>query len=229
MEQVQSYIDHAYIDHGQARFNMVHNLLRPNQVIRPDIIDALMAIPRERFLPKELQNICYIDSDLPLGDGRFMMCPLSFSKLLQVSNIQDDDIVLDIGCLTGYSTAIIGKLAASVTGIDINPLFLSQATEETSKLEILNTIFHYAELNQGFPKNAPYSLIFIEGEVDFVPPAILDQLSDHGRLITIVRTHPHQKVAKIYQKIGQKCASRDLFDLNAKPLHGFQQPKGFTF
>lgn len=224
MVQVQSYIDQK-----TARINMIHGLLRPNQVVDERIVEAILSIPREKFLPKDVQNIAYIDTDLALGEGRFLMSPLSFSRLVQASMIQDDDVVLDIGCGMGYSTAILGKLASSVIGIDENPEFLSHATEELSRLEILNCIFHYASLKDGFPKGAPYSLIFLEGAVDFVPENILNQLVEKGRLLAIVSINKHQAIARLYQRIGQHFAHRDLFDVYTKPLHGFQQLKGFTF
>ncbi len=219
----------SHRDHHSARFNMVHGLLRPNQVVRPDIVDAFSTIPRENFLPKDLQKTSYVDDDLPVGEGRFQMCPLTFAKLLQASDIREDDVVLDIGCLSGYSTSVIGKIASSVIGIDCHPNLLSQATEEASNLDILNVIYHYAELRDGFPKNAPYSLIFIEGEVDYVPDVILQQLSENGRLLTIVKTNPYQSVAKLYRRIGNHFASQNLFDANAKPLPGFQKKIGFSF
>ncbi|MDP1725020.1 MAG: protein-L-isoaspartate O-methyltransferase [Alphaproteobacteria bacterium] len=217
----------SYVDHNTARINMVHGLLRPNQVVEERIVEAILTTPREKFLPKEVQNISYIDSDLSLGEGRFLMSPLTFSRLVQASMIQEDDVVLDIGCGMGYSTAILGKLASSVIGIDEKPEFLSNATEELSKLEILNCIFHCAHLKDGFPKGAPYSLIFLEGAVDFVPEYILNQLAENGRLMAIVTINAHQAVARLYQRIGQHFAHRDLFDVNAKPLHGFQQLKEF--
>lgn len=223
MVQVQSYIDHK-----TARTNMVHGLLRPNQVVEEHIVEAILTTPREKFLPKDVQNISYIDTDLALGEGRFLMSPLTFARLVQASMIRDDDVVLDIGCGMGYSSAILGKLASSVIGIDEKVDFLSSATEELSKLEILNCIFHYAHLTDGFSKGAPYSLIFLEGAVDFVPENILNQLTEKGRLLTIVTVNAYKSVARLYQRIGKNFAHRDLFDVSAKPLHGFQQIKGFA-
>lgn len=224
MVQVQSYIDYA-----KARFNMVHGLLRPNLVVRPDIVDAFLSIPREQFMPEQFKNVSYIDSDLSFGKGRFQLCPLTFARMVQASDLQEDDVVLDIGCLNGYSSAILGKLAGSVIGIDSEFEYLSEATEMLSKLEVLNTVFHYAEIEKGFSEGAPYSLILIQGQVNHVPEMILNQLIENGRLLAIVSKDKHQGVLRLYQKCNGIIAWRDLFDLTAKPLPGFEEKKGFVF
>lgn len=212
-----------------ARFNMVEGQLRPNKVTNPILLDAMREVPRELFVPKASRGIAYVDEDIPIGNGRYLIEPLVLARLLQEARIKATDVILDIGCGTGYSTAILARLGSTVVAIDSDPELIDRATELFDELDIENAVAIRAEIGQGYPEQAPYDVILVTGGVMAVPKHLLDQLGEGGRLVAVESPRGRMGTANLYQRIGGAVSGRPLFDAATPLLPGFQGEAAFVF
>lgn len=219
----------AMSDYAAARFHMVEGQLRPNKVIDQTVVAAMLNVPREAFVPKPVRGIAYVDEDLPVGNGRYLLEPLIFARLIQAAEIRPQDVALDIGCATGYSTAVLARLAATVVATEVDAALASRATETLRSLGIDNAVVYGAPLTQGYPSQAPYDVIVMSGAVADVPSAILDQLAEGGRLVTVVSPTGHMGEAKLFRRIGGVIASLSLFETATPLLPGFEPQPHFKF
>lgn len=215
-----------------ARHNMVESQLRTNKVTNMAIIEAFEAVPRELFVPKPYRGIAYLDEDLPIGEGRHLMEPLVLARLMQEARITDTDAVLDIGCATGYSTAILARLSASVLGLEAVETMVDEANRLLTELNCDNAAVIHGPMHEGYAKQAPYNVIVLNGAVETIPPILLDQLAEGGRLVTVLR-EPGQIAgvgrAVIVTRIGGVVSRRVLFDAATPLLPGFAKELGFVF
>jgi protein-L-isoaspartate(D-aspartate) O-methyltransferase len=217
-------------DYAAARHNMIENQIRPNRVSDPRILDAFEQVPRERFVPYALKGIAYADEDLHLDDGRYLIEPMILARLLQDAQPDATDIALDIGCCTGYTTAILSRLVSTVVGVEQDQTMVDAGNQHLAELEFDNAAVIKGRLPDGYPKQQPYSLILIAGGVEHVPQALLDQLSDAGRLLTVL----YDKGGRIgravsFEKIGGRTARRVVFDASTPLLPGFAKEPKFVF
>lgn len=209
---------------------MVDCQLRPNRVTDDAIIDAMRKIPREKFVPRQLQGFAYVDEDVPLGNGRYLREPVIIARLIQAAEIKKSDIVLDIGCNTGYSTAVMGHLAATVVGLEIEDNLANEADKLLHDLDIINVVVvRQGKLSEGYAAQGPYNVIFINGSVSAVPDGIKNQLADGGRLVTVVSKHGHMGRAVLIERHGDHFSTRELFDAATPTLVGFEADKSFAF
>lgn len=214
----------------QARENMVENQLRPNKVTDPDLLAAVRRIPREQFVPRHLQSIAYVDEDVPLGNGRFLREPVIVARLIQEAAVQKGDIVLDIGCNTGYSTAVLGSLAATVVALEAEDHFADEAEKLLHDLDICNAVVvRQKDLREGYAQQGPYNVIFINGSIPRIPEKIRAQLADGGRLVTVLSEFGHMGTAVLMTRDGDSFSSRTLFDAATPTLKGFEAEKAFVF
>ncbi|MEC9347843.1 MAG: protein-L-isoaspartate O-methyltransferase [Pseudomonadota bacterium] len=216
------------MDFQAARTAMVQSQLRPNRLTDERVTDALLTVPRERFLPRALANVAYADEDLPLGGGRYLMEPMVLARLLQCAAIEADEAVLHIGCASGYATAVMAQLASSVVAVESNPELVTQATETLSDLQVANAAVVEGDLGKGLPDQGPFDVILVEGAVAELPPALLDQLAEGGRLLAVLRTRG-LGVATIWNREGGVIGHRALFDAATPVLPGFEARQGFVF
>ncbi|MFC7332011.1 protein-L-isoaspartate O-methyltransferase family protein [Rhodocista pekingensis] len=219
----------ATTDYSDARVNMVEGQIRPNKVTDLRLVDAFLDVPRELFVPRTLRGIAYVDEDVPLGDGRYLMEPMVLGRLLQAAGIGTQDVVLDVGCGTGYSAAVIGRLAATVVAVESDATLAATAGRALREAGADNVLLMQGPLEQGWPAQQPYDVILIDGAVAEVPEALLDQLAEGGRLVTVVAASERLGLARIYQKVAGIVSSRPLFDATVHPLPGFQAKPGFQF
>jgi protein-L-isoaspartate(D-aspartate) O-methyltransferase len=217
------------VDYAAARLNMVDSQLRTNKVTDAALLDSFEAVPREAFVPERLRGIAYIDEDIALGNGRFVMEPMILSRLLQAARPEADDIALDIGCATGYATAILSRLVATVVALEADAGLAAQANRTLSELEIDNVVVVEGALIEGYPKQAPYNVIVLGGAVARIPVAISDQLAEGGRLVTVVKDTTGMGRATLMQRNGGVVSSRVLFDAAVPMLPGFELEPGFVF
>ena len=171
-----------------ARTNMVKNQILPNNVKNKDLIEALMSTKKELFVPENLQDLTYTDSDIHLFNNRYLMRTFILAKMLDKCLFKKSDSILVIGCLTGYSLALLSKMVSYVFGIDSNKETIEKAYKNLNGLNILNcSVFYKKDLSSGLDRNAPYDKIFIEGSVKNIPNNIIKQLKDEGEVFTVIK------------------------------------------
>ena len=221
------------VDAATQRLNMVESQVRPSDVVDRRIPSAMSAVSREAFVPQESQSIAYMDTDLPIGGGkegrRVLLAPRVLAKMVQHLELEGTDIVLEIGCGTGYGTAILSKIAQTVVGVEEDADLVASATSNLSAAEVDNAAVVQGQLRDGHATEGPYDAILINGAVSADMPAeILDQLKDGGRLVAIVGDHTQGRCMQ-WRRIGEAFDSRWLFDAAAPILPGFEASPEFVF
>ena len=220
-----------------ARANMVENQVRPNKVTDDRVLNAMAAVPRERFVPEKFTGVAYVDEDIAVSQGRYLMEPMVLARLLQAAAIEPGDVVLDIGCATGYSTAVIARLADTVVAVESETELAETAIALMTELDADNTAVVTGELAEGYAKQAPYDVIVLEGAVDEVPETLSDQLIEGGRLVAVVtggKAADHRggnRVgrATLMRRLHGALSNSILFDGSVPPLPGFDIERGFVF
>lgn len=216
------------LDFAAARRNMLESQLRPNQITDPDLLAAMGELPRERFVPEPLRGIAYIDEDIPIGGGRFLMEPLVLARLLQLAEIGKTDRALGVGCGTGYATAVLARLCHSVVGLERDPALVREAADRLRELGLGNVQVVEGALEQGYAARAPYDVILLGGAVEEVPVMITDQLAEGGRLVAVLRPRGTVGRTTLITRSGGLLARRSVHDAATLPLAGFAKPKAFV-
>lgn len=217
------------IDYAAARLNMVESQIRTNKVTDEAVLGAFLAVPRERFVPAGLRGTAYVDDALPLGGGRYLMAPMVLARLLQLARIAPDDTVLEIGCATGYGTAILARLARSVVAVESDPQLAAEASARLRELGAGNATVITAALTEGHPARAPYAAIVFGGAVARVPEAIARQLGDGGRLLAVVQDANLMGRGVVMTRSSGVLSRRPSFDAAVALLPGFQAEPSFVF
>lgn len=213
-----------------ARRNMVDGQLRPNRVTNAQLLAAIGDLPRERFLPAGLQSIAYADDDVPLGKGRFLMEPMVLARLIQTLQPLPEDKALVVASGVGYGAALLARLVKEVVAVEADAALAGSAEQTIRSLGIANVRQVVGRMEEGCPSQASYDVILIEGGVQEVPPAILAQLAEGGRLGTVIAAPTGRLgVAQLIVKDGGVTSGRPLFDAGTPPLPGFAAPPRFTF
>ncbi len=216
-------------DYAAVRHTMVESQLRTNEVSEPRLVAALEAVPREAFVPEPLRGIAYVDEDLEVAPARFLMEPRVLALLIQAASLDAADVVLDVGCLSGYSTALLACLADTVVGLESDADLARRADELMSTLGVDNAAVVTGLLAEGYAKQAPYDVILIGGAVPEVPPALIDQLAEGGRLLTILRPPGAVGRAALMLRRHGQVSTRALFDAAVPALPGFERNPSFVF
>lgn len=222
------------IDFATARRNMVGNQLRPNRVTAPALVQALLETPRELFVPERARHVAYVDEDIALqgstADGsRWLMEPMVFARLLQAANIDKSEVVLDIGCGTGYGTAVLSRLATTVVAVESDARLSEAASVNLEKLRVDNVALISAPLTAGCPAQAPYGVIVFEGAIQGISDAIGAQLAEGGRLVAVLREGPGMGKAILALRRDGRLSHRVLFDAATPHLPGFAPEPSFVF
>ncbi len=216
-------------DYAAARHNMVENQIRPNKVTDSRIITAMAAVPRELFVPERSCGIAYVDEDIAIGKERYLMEPMVLARLLQCADIEETDVVLDIGCGTGYSVAVLAALANTVVALESDRELAAAATRLFEQLGIDNAVVIEAELDAGYGEQAPYDAILFDGAVQRIPEEICGQLAEGGRLAAVVDGGAGLGKATLVVRRGGVLSRRVLFDAATPRLPGFSVEPGFVF
>jgi protein-L-isoaspartate(D-aspartate) O-methyltransferase len=220
-------------DSKQQRINMVESQVRPSDVTDRRIIRAMLEVPRELFVPPALQALAYMDDFLPVTEdggrraGRCMLPARTFAKLVQLAEVGPDAIVLDIGCATGYSTAVLARLAKAVVAVEVDAELAARARETLLRLGVANAAVLEGPLEKGAPSPAPFDAILLEGAAPQVPQELLGQLKDGGRLVAVVGDGAMGR-ATVWRRTGKLFDPRPVFDAGAHPLPGFAQAAEFV-
>jgi protein-L-isoaspartate(D-aspartate) O-methyltransferase len=217
-------------DYRAARFNMVESQLRTNKVTDEAVLDAFLAVPRERFVPDHLTGIAYVDEDIPLGGGRNLLEPMVLARLLQLAAIGPEDGVLEIGAACGYGTAILARLAARVVAVENDLSLIATARSRMQEMQAGNVTLLEGKLEAGYPAGAPYEVIVIGGAVAQVPEVLARQLAEGGRLVTVLKPRGEMGQGVLMTRTPSGGLSqRPAFDASTPLLPGFAPASGFVF
>lgn len=212
---------------AEARRQMVACQIRPADVTDRRLQDAMLDVPRERFLPRSLAGSAYADMEVDLGEGRRFMRPRDFAKLVQAAGVKPGDLVLDLACGRGYSTAVLSRLCETVIGLESNAAFASKAEGALSDVGADNAVIVTGDIHKGAPDQGPFDVILVNGAVDEVPDAWLSQLADGGRMAVIVRERGVGR-ARVFTRRGDVVGSHAVFDSMTSVLPGFERELAFS-
>ena len=214
-------------DYSARRTVMVDTQIRPSDVTKFPIIDAMMSVPREAFVPRNLREAAYIGENIDLGGGRVVMEPRTLAKMLDALDIQGDELVLDIGCALGYSSAVMARMAEAVVAVEENADMAGEAQGLLAENGADNVVLHEGPLGQGAAEHGPYDVIVLQGAVEHLPDALLDQLKDGGRIACLFMEGALGVVRSGY-KIDGEMTWRFSFNAGAPVLPGFERHAAFT-
>lgn len=215
-------------DFTQARLAMVNSQVRPSDVTDVRLQDAMAAVPRERFVPKSQMGRAYADTQITLPGGRAMLSPRDFAKLAQAAAIRPTDVVLDIACGLGYSTAVLARMAETVVGLESDTAMAAKAGDRLAAAGADNAVIVEGKLADGMPGQGPFNVIFVNGAVAEVPAAWLDQLAEGGRLVVFLRSGEVGR-ATVFTRSARSIGDRAIFDSAPPFLPGFEPLPGFVF
>lgn len=221
-------MDAVELDHAAARRQMVDAQLRPNRVLDPRLLAAMAELRREMFVPERLASIAYVDEDIEIAPGRYLLEPRVFGRLLQELAVAPNHRILDVGAGTGYSTAVLARLGEFVTAVEVEADLATQARRALARLGVLNASVTVGPLSAGALGQGLFDRIFVGGAVEEIPDALRNQLADGGRLGAVLRRGGIGK-ATLVERHGLAFGVRELFDAATPVLPGFARPKGFVF
>lgn len=214
-------------DFSLARRNMVEGQIRPNRVRNARIIDAFLEVPREVFVPESLRALSYTDSNIRLPGGRVLMSPLLLARLLEAAEIAPSDRILDVACATGYSTAIMARLADDVVGYESDHVYANEARHHLVDMGLHHATAAVGALQQGPSSMGFFDVIIFQGLVDKVPHAYYEMLAPRGRIVAVVGAH---------ERLGRAVLLRQgsanpmiLFEAALPSLSEFVERKSFVF
>ena len=208
-------------DSKQQRINMVESQVRPSDVTDRRIIRAMLEVPREAFVPAPCRRWPTWTRRCPrwnrpaAGPARFLLAPRTFAKIVQLAEIGPDAVVLDVGCATGYSTAVLARLAKAVVAIEVDAALATRATQTLRQLGVGNAPVIEGALEKGAPSHAPFDAIVLEGAVPRVPGGLLEQLKDGGRLVAVIADGTFGR-AQLWRRTGKLFDPRPAFDAGAR-------------
>lgn len=214
-------------DYAERRTMMVDTQIRPSDVTKFPIIDAMLSVPREAFVPRNLREAAYVGENIDLGAGRVVLEPRTLAKMLDALEINGDELVLDIGSALGYSAAVMARMAEAVVAVEDNAETVAEAQGLLAEHGADNVILHEGPLTEGAPEHGPYDVITLQGAVEHLPEALTDQLKDGGR-IGCLFMEGALGVVRVGYKIDGKINWRFSFNAGAPVLPGFERHAAFT-
>jgi protein-L-isoaspartate(D-aspartate) O-methyltransferase len=217
------------MDYTRARLNMVENQLRPHQIDDPRLLAAMREVPREHFLPKSLRPVAYADEDLLLPTGGHLIEPLALARMIQAAQIRPREVVLLLGCTTGYAGAILARLAATVILVRPDQPAAQQVETLLEDLGVDNVVVSVgADPIAGQPSQAPFDVIVLVGAVDGVPPALGEQIGEGGRLVAVIDDGRVGKLT-VFTRLHGVIGRQVLFDARIPRLAGLERRAEFAF
>ncbi len=215
-------------DFARRRTTMVDNQVRPADVTKFPIIDAMLRVAREDFVPAAQREAAYVGENIVVGRGRVILEPRTFAKMLDAANVQPGEVVLDIGCAHGYSTAVLSRLAEAVVAVEEDAIMAKEAASNLSDGNCDNAVVVESALAEGAARHGPYDVIFVQGAVQRIPDALLDQLCDGGRIVCLFMDGVLGQ-CRVGYRIGGATSWRVAFDATAPVLPGFDRAPAFQF
>jgi protein-L-isoaspartate(D-aspartate) O-methyltransferase len=216
------------VDFERARKTMVDNQLRTSNVTDRRVLAAMLAVPREQFVPADRKALAYIDDAHDLGHGRSLAAPAPFAKLLQLAEIESTDAVLDVGAGLGYSTAVLAHLAHEVIGVEAESVLAAEAQKSLAAIGVTNAEVMAGSFDAVAPGAKSFDVIVLEGAVADVPPALFNLLAEGGRLVALIQRGA-AAVANVYVKSGGAVNARSEFNATLPPLQTAKSADVFVF
>ena len=214
-------------DFATRRTMMVDTQVRPSDVTKFPIIDAMLSVPREAFVPDEKRDVAYVGENVDLGNGRVELEPRSLAKLLDALDIQNDELVMDLGCGLGYCAAVLAKLGDFVVAVEEDEAMAGEAEAALASVGADNVAVMTGALVEGNAKNGPYDVILVGGSVEHMPDTILEQVKEGGR-IGCIFADGMLGTARIGYKIDGEIVWRHAFNAGAPVLPGFEARRAFV-
>lgn len=215
-------------DFAARRRMMVDTQVRPSDVTKFPIISAMLAVPREDFVPAAKREAAYMSENIDLGEGRVVLEPRTFAKMLDALDITGKELVLDVGSALGYSSAVIAHMAEAVVALEADEAMASEAQEALMAANVHNAIAHVGPLEEGAAELGPFDVIIVQGGIEQVPAALAEQVKDGGRIACLFMQGSLGEV-----RIGRKSAGhiswRNVFNAAAPVLPGFEKVRAFEF
>lgn len=213
--------------YAERRTLMVDTQVRPSDVTKFTVLDAMLSVPREAYVPNDMRDLAYIDGNIPLGQDRVILEPRTAAKMLDHLNVQPDEVVLDIGCGLGYSTAVLAHLAEAVVAVESDDAMAAEAQSILSEQGVDNAAVMGGALADGAPNQGLYDVIVIQGGVQVVPDGLEAQLKDGGRIAAVFMDGALGTV-RIGYKLDGRMNWRFAFHASAPVLDGFFAQGGFA-
>lgn len=217
----------------QARQNMIEQQIRTWDVLDRDVLDSLVAVRREAFVPAAYQSLAFMDTEIPLPCGQNMLSPKLEARLLQEARLGHDELVLEIGAGSGYMAALLARHARHVVTVEIEPELKALAEQHLKAYGVGNATVALGDGAQGWAgegkHGAPYDVILLSGSVPVLPEAFLTQIRVGGRIIAIVGEAPVMSACVITRTADSAWDTRKLFETDVRPLRNAQQPSAFRF
>ena len=212
---------------ASRRVTMVDTQVRPSDVTKFPIIAAMLAVRREVFVPDAQREAAYVGENVDLGAGRVVLEARTLAKMLDALDIQPSELILDIGCGYGYSAAVIAHLAEAVIAVEADDLMATEAQRRLATEGVDNAVVVAGALDRGAAKHGPYDAVVVQGGVEVIPDAVLDQIRDGGRIAAIFMAGPLGR-AMIGYKMDGRVTWRFAFNATAPVPPGFAAARGFV-
>lgn len=216
------------LDIEQARHNMVEQQVRTWDVLDQRVLDTMLQVPREDFVPPAYRNLAFTDMELPLGHGEVMMAPKVEGRLIQALEVTREDTVLEVGTGSGYVTALLARLARVVYSVDIHPEFTEAARRRLAEHDTHNIALETGDAANGWDLRGPYDVIAVTGSVPTLTDAYTRSLKEGGRLFIIVGEPPAMEAVRIVRLQGGHLHQESLFETVLPPLVNAPQPRRFS-
>jgi protein-L-isoaspartate(D-aspartate) O-methyltransferase len=217
------------LDVERARFNMVEQQIRPWEVLDQRVLDLLLELKREEFVPPQYRSLAFVDMEIPIGNGEKMLAPRMEARMLQELVLHPGDRILEVGTGSGYMTALLARLGGQVYSVDIVPEFTQTAAAKLASHGISNATLTTGDAARGWERQAPYDAIVVTGSVPVLPEAFQLSLAPGGRLLAIVGEPPVMEARLITCAAAGAWSAIGLFETCVAPLRNAAQPERFVF
>lgn len=214
-------------DFAARRRTMVDTQVRPSDVTKFPIIEAMLRVPREEFVPDDKIEAAYVGENLALGEGRVLLDPRTLAKMLDALEITPSDLALDIGCGTGYSSALLQSMAQAVVGLEQDEALVKTAETALAAAGAETVVLISGDLTAGAPENAPYDVMILQGGIETFPQALIGQLAEGGRVCALFMDGA-LGVVRLGVRKGEVIGWRDIFNAAAPVLPGFEKAQAFS-